>query len=124
MVATTRKSFRFCVQVGAPGGIRTPNPQIRSLMLCPVELQALEDFSRLLKIDNFQSLFKKESLQRGRVLPISQEHRLLCRLKSPSLHRNSVSSRTGGGRETVLLVHGLVAEQIQHARDQLACRQR
>jgi len=28
--------------VGAPGGIRTPNPQIRSLMLCPVELQARE----------------------------------------------------------------------------------
>ena len=26
--------------VGAPGGIRTPNPQIRSLMLCPVELRA------------------------------------------------------------------------------------
>ena len=25
---------------GAPGGIRTPNPQIRSLMLCPVELRA------------------------------------------------------------------------------------
>ena len=24
----------------APGGIRTPNPQIRSLMLCPVELRA------------------------------------------------------------------------------------
>ena len=27
--------------IGAPGGIRTPNPQIRSLMLCPVELRAL-----------------------------------------------------------------------------------
>src|ERR1700683_2770256 len=27
-------------KVGAPGGIRTPNPQIRSLMLCPVELRA------------------------------------------------------------------------------------
>ena len=26
---------------GAPGGIRTPNPQIRSLMLYPVELRAL-----------------------------------------------------------------------------------
>ena len=25
---------------GAPGGIRTPNPQIRSLMLYPVELRA------------------------------------------------------------------------------------
>ena len=25
---------------GAPGGIRTPNPQIRSLVLCPIELRA------------------------------------------------------------------------------------
>lgn len=25
---------------GAPGKIRTPNPQIRSLVLCPVELRA------------------------------------------------------------------------------------
>ena len=24
----------------APGGIRTPNPQIRSLVLCPIELRA------------------------------------------------------------------------------------
>jgi hypothetical protein len=28
-------------QIGAPGGIRTPDPQIRSLMLYPAELQAL-----------------------------------------------------------------------------------
>ena len=27
-------------KTGAPGGIRTPNPQIRSLMLYPVELRA------------------------------------------------------------------------------------
>src|SRR5581483_649964 len=27
---------------GAPGGIRTPNPQIRSLVLCPIELRAHE----------------------------------------------------------------------------------
>ena len=26
--------------IGAPERIRTPNPQIRSLMLCPVELRA------------------------------------------------------------------------------------
>ena len=28
---------------GTPEGIRTPNPQIRSLMLCPVELRAHVD---------------------------------------------------------------------------------
>jgi hypothetical protein len=40
------------LKVGAPGGIRTPNPQIRSLMLCPVELQAPMEHGRLLKIDD------------------------------------------------------------------------
>jgi hypothetical protein len=28
---------------GAPGGIRTPNPQIRSLVLCPIELRARDE---------------------------------------------------------------------------------
>jgi hypothetical protein len=28
---------------GAPGEIRTPNPQIRSLVLCPIELRARSD---------------------------------------------------------------------------------
>jgi hypothetical protein len=32
-----RKSL---ILLGAPGGIRTPNPQIRSLVLCPIELRA------------------------------------------------------------------------------------
>jgi hypothetical protein len=32
-------------KVGAPGGIRTPNPQIRSLMLYPVELRARLELS-------------------------------------------------------------------------------
>jgi hypothetical protein len=31
--------------IGAPGGIRTPNPQIRSLMLYPVALRARVKFS-------------------------------------------------------------------------------
>ncbi len=31
-------------KVGAPGGIRTPNPRIRSPMLCPVELRAHQVF--------------------------------------------------------------------------------
>src|SRR5260221_6962320 len=36
-----RKSSRHHVATfGAPGGVRTPNPQIRSLMLYPVELRA------------------------------------------------------------------------------------
>jgi hypothetical protein len=30
---------------GAPGGIRTPNPQIRSLVLCPIELRAQSKFA-------------------------------------------------------------------------------
>ncbi len=34
-------SVQAIENAGAPGGIRTPNPQIRSLMLCPVELRAL-----------------------------------------------------------------------------------
>ena len=45
MVAAQAESASEEAQVvvnfaGAPGGIRTPNPQIRSLMLCPVELRA------------------------------------------------------------------------------------
>jgi hypothetical protein len=36
--SANKQQFEF---TGAPGGIRTPNPQIRSLMLCPVELRAL-----------------------------------------------------------------------------------
>jgi hypothetical protein len=31
--------------IGAPGGIRTPNPQIRSLVLCPIELRAQSKFA-------------------------------------------------------------------------------
>ena len=48
---------------GAPGGIRTPNPQIRSLMLCPVELQALMRSGSLLKINDLQAFFKKEPVE-------------------------------------------------------------
>ncbi len=67
--------------IGAPGGIRTPNPQIRSLMLCPVELRARAcvylsscEIGRLLKIDYLQTFFKKESVQRLWNLPIRDEH--------------------------------------------------
>ena len=37
------------LKFGAPGGIRTPNPQIRSLVLCPIELRARDElkFSEL-----------------------------------------------------------------------------
>jgi hypothetical protein len=31
------------LKFGAPGGIRTPNPQIRSLVLCPIELRARDE---------------------------------------------------------------------------------
>ena len=42
------------LKFGAPGGIRTPNPQIRSLVLCPIELRAsneaeISDAGRLWK---------------------------------------------------------------------------
>jgi hypothetical protein len=63
--------------IGAPGGIRTPNPQIRSLMLCPVELQAPHGSCRLLKIDDLQTFFKKEPVKRRRDLPVGDEHRTL-----------------------------------------------
>ena len=41
-VETIGENIRFggIEKIGAPGGIRTPNPQIRSLMLYPVELRA------------------------------------------------------------------------------------
>ena len=45
--------------VGAPGGIRTPNPQIRSLMLCPVELQAPANLQRSIENRRFRDLFQK-----------------------------------------------------------------
>ena len=35
-----RAMSKPCESNGASGGIRTPNPQIRSLVLCPVELRA------------------------------------------------------------------------------------
>jgi hypothetical protein len=81
-----------CLIYGAPGGIRTPNPQIRSLMLCPVELQA-PWLCRLLKINNFESFFKKESLQPCRNLAIGQEHGFFCQLKSPRFDHESVLGR-------------------------------
>ena len=87
---------------GAPGGIRTPNPQIRSLMLCPVELQAPRKLPlgsnrssrsssssrrtqsdnslntrHLLKIDDLQAFFKKEPVKRRRDLAVGDEHRTL-----------------------------------------------
>ena len=31
------------LKFGAPGGIRTPNPQIRSLVLYPIELRARDE---------------------------------------------------------------------------------
>ena len=34
---------RRYLKFGAPGGIRTPNPQIRSLVLCPIELRARDE---------------------------------------------------------------------------------
>ena len=44
VVAHTHIGKLDCMQViektGAPGEIRTPNPQIRSLVLCPIELRA------------------------------------------------------------------------------------
>jgi hypothetical protein len=38
--ATARSSDELIGSVGAPGGIRTPDPQIRNLMLYPAELRA------------------------------------------------------------------------------------
>ena len=66
-------------RAGAPGGIRTPNPQIRSLMLCPVELRARAVYGItvgelcLLKIDDLQSLIKEKSVQRLRDFPVGNE---------------------------------------------------
>ena len=36
-----RSSAKLLRKIGAPGAIRTPDPQIRSLMLYPAELRAL-----------------------------------------------------------------------------------
>ena len=38
-----RKYMKPKIKVGAPGGIRTPNPQIRSLVLYPIELRARDE---------------------------------------------------------------------------------
>ena len=38
-----RKYMKPKIKYGAPGGIRTPNPQIRSLVLCPIELRARDE---------------------------------------------------------------------------------
>jgi hypothetical protein len=39
--AVLMQAAAACTSVGALGGIRTPDPQIRSLMLYPAELRAL-----------------------------------------------------------------------------------
>src|ERR1044071_1692062 len=43
---------------GAPGGIRTPNPQIRSLVLCPIELRAHDRWREEEKYHTLGRLFK------------------------------------------------------------------
>jgi hypothetical protein len=39
--------MNICREYGAPGKIRTPNPQIRSLVLYPIELRALRQGARV-----------------------------------------------------------------------------
>src|SRR5262245_45760193 len=43
-VPEVRKSHKFPYVFGALGGIRTPDPQIRSLVLYPAELRAPQPF--------------------------------------------------------------------------------
>ena len=42
-----QKNMNICREYGAPGKIRTPNPQIRSLVLYPIELRALRQGARV-----------------------------------------------------------------------------
>jgi hypothetical protein len=46
--------------IGAPGGIRTPNPQIRSLVLCPIELRARVWNARFSRGKHNESKWRRE----------------------------------------------------------------
>ena len=58
---------------GAPGGIRTPNPQLRRLMLYPVELQARQKqpelSSSILQANRMRNVFAGVGLQFGLLFP-------------------------------------------------------
>ena len=112
---------------GAPGGIRTPNPQIRSLMLCPVELRARinaedRDVGRLLKIDYLQTLFKKETMERLRYFSIGNKHRAIRQQKTPSRDIQSILGVPCSGGKTMFPVRRRFAEFAEEPGDQLLMR--
>src|SRR5262245_54072426 len=98
----------------APGGIRTPNPQIRSLMLCPVELRARnrrrskKRSYQGSKINYLQALFKEETMQRLRYLTIGNKHPSSRQQKTPGSNIQSIFARAGG--EAMFTVGGLFSQ--------------
>src|SRR6476469_720438 len=96
----TRRLWTEAFLNGAPGGIRTPNPQIRSLMLCPVELRAHGVWPGS-KIDDFEAFFKKESIERRRNIAIGDEHAAALQQKSPRCDLHVIFSI--GHREAMFL---------------------
>ena len=81
-------------------------------------------FVHLLKIDNLQAFFKKETMQGRWNLPIGDEHRSRRQMESPSRDRQPLAGGTVSRRKAMFAIGSLISEHVQRAGDEIPRRQR